>query len=182
MHSDDRTLLKAARRGDADALIALYEKYRGRVFAYAYYRTGRQQMVAEEIAAETFTRLAENVATINLKRGKSLLPWLYTVTRNLVNDYHRRGQRVSPAELSPRHRTPDPSPESLATITFDSERVHAAMANLSDDQREVLILRFLQGYGVRQSAEIMQIKEGNIKTLTRRALQNVRRQLGVRDV
>ena len=178
---NDYKLLKSARRGNADALITLYETYRERVFAYVYYRTGRQQMVAEEISAETFARLAENLHNIRLRRGKPLLPWLYTVARNLVNDHHRRNSRISVEPPSPNQHAPSPSPETLATLAFDSERVHQALANLSDDQLEVLILRFLQGHSVRESAELMQQNEGNVKTLTRRALQNVRRQLGVRD-
>ena len=178
---DDKTLLKAAQKGDANALIALYEKYKERVFAFAYYRLGRDVGLAEEVSAETFTRLASNLQTIKLHNNKPLLPWLYTVARNLITDQQRLNARFVNHEPSPRLPAQEPLPEAITTLAFDVERVLNVLEKLSDDQRDVLVLRFLQGYDVRETAEIMGKREGNIKTLTRRALRDVRRLLGESD-
>lgn len=176
--STDQTLLTAAQHGDRDALVALYERYRDRIYSFVWYRVKQDDQLAEEISAETFARLIKHLPTLHASQ-KPLLAWLYTVARNSITDQQRRNGKLSDGPLPESLISQLLTPEQAAQISFDAARSVNAMAQLKDSQRNVLILRFLDGMNVAETAETMGIEQGNVKTLTRRGLHKLRQLLAV---
>ena len=93
MPEDEFRLIQLAQRGDAEACAALYSRHYDAVYRYCYYRLGDSSL-AEDLAGEVFVRMVEKLDTFQL-RGRPLLAWLYTISRNLVADVHRdKGKAV----------------------------------------------------------------------------------------
>jgi RNA polymerase sigma-70 factor (ECF subfamily) len=110
-------------------------------------------------------------------RGRPFLAWLYTIARHCVVDHQRRNGRVALQPLS--EQLPDTAvgPEQQAHFTLEQQRLRQAVGQLTEAQRDVVILRFIEGRSVAETAELLDKTEGAVKTLTRRALAALRRQL-----
>ena len=140
------SLVEGLRRGDPDAFDAVYEAYRARVFGFLV-RLSRSRTVAEDLLDETWLRLVSKARV--LRADTSLLPWLFTVARNLYWTYRRScllEEAWDPAALALW-----PSPEASAS-PFEAaargelqRRLERALAQLSPQHREVLLLVGLEG-------------------------------------
>lgn len=157
------------------ALAAAFDAYYESLYRYAYVHL-RDREAAEDIAALAFHRLLDSRQSGRPPTG-NLRAWLYQVTRNLIVDHTRRQ----------RHRAHAPLTEAIAIAAdteadvdqlLRAERAHEAILRLNERQREVIILRFLQGLDVDDVAAILKVSTGAVKTLQHRALDNLRRMLG----
>lgn len=155
-------------------LAEIFDAYYEALYRYAYLHL-RDHDTAEDIAAAVFHKLLDSVE----KGHMPLTPraWLYQVARNLIIDHTRRQ----------RHRDHVALTETLAVAAnveatveglLRAERAHAAILGLNERQRNVIILRFLQGLDVSEVAIILNVSVGAIKTLQHRALENLRQVLG----
>lgn len=176
MERDEITLIRAAQDGDQTAVIALYEQHRDTVYTYVYHRVGRLPDAAEDITADVFVRMVSKLHTFKVK-DKPLLAWLYSIAHNLVIDYYRTVDKQNESPLTPSLQTGGMAVEAQVAHRIETEQVRSAMDGLTDPQRDVLICRFMNGLSVRETADMMERQEGAIKTLTRRAIAAVQRQL-----
>jgi RNA polymerase sigma-70 factor (ECF subfamily) len=173
--SEEEQLLRRVRALDESALGTVFDTYYPRLYRYIYQHL-RHQTTAEDLAAEVFARLLEQLAGGGGPR-KHLQAWLYRVAHNLVIDESRR--RI--------HRNHEPFQDWAAAGQQDVagdvhqalawQRAHAALAELTPQQREVIVLRFLEGCSHREVACILDTSEGAIKSLQHRALAAMRRAL-----
>lgn len=180
------TLVERAQRGDAEAFGLIYDRYRERLWRFVYYRVSSQQ-VAEDIVADTFLRALASINTVQW-RGKDLGAWLTTIARNLVTDYHKSGAyRMSvsvPAvyECTTMHIEPAPDTADLVADAALAAIVRDAVSYLTDDQRQVIELRFFQGLSVIETAAVMGKNEGAVKAVQYRAVCALRRLLDKAEV
>jgi len=138
---DERSLVTRLRAGDTGAFDEVYDAYRPRVFAFLL-RMSRNRTLAEDLLDETWLRLVSHAP--RLLGDTRLGPWLFTVARNLYWS-HRRDSLVEEtfaSELltlwpSP---APWPSPFDLAAAGELERRVERALATLSPQHREVVLL------------------------------------------
>jgi len=172
-------LIRGAQRNDRQAFDRIYALYADRIFRYLYYRLPDRQE-AEDLTADVFVRLLEKVDTYRPGQKDQVAifsGWLYRIAHNLLIDHLRkRGQRRhEPLEkaLLLDHRTP----ESDAEKALEWERLRNALARLTDEQQQVVVLRFLEGMRMKEVARIMEKSEGAIKALQHRALDALQRQL-----
>ena len=183
--SDER-LLRAYRDGDAGAFKELFERYRGPLFNFLLRRV-RDRSRAEELYQDIWTKVIERSDEF---RGESKFSsWLYTIARNRCIDHGRRMKLRSHDSLdAPRSDSgralvervanPGPSTEDLATGATLKERIAHAVEELPEDQREVFLLRQLQGLGFQEIAEIVGAPVNTVKSRMRYALERLQHQLG----
>lgn len=174
--SCERELVLQAAQGDETAILTLYEQHKTAVTTYIYYRLGGDQALAEEIAAEVFARMVAGLPRF-VYRERPFLAWLYTIARNCIKDHYRRDGRYPNQSLPEQHEDETAGPEQQAHLTLESVRLRQALAQITEAQRDVIILRFIEGRSVAETAALLDKKEGAVKTLTRRALAALRRQL-----
>jgi len=172
-YSEDQ-LLEAAIRYDEAALGELYDRYEAKIYSYIYRRTG-DPALAEDLGAQVFLKMLEAIR--NRKAWHSSFSgWLYRIAHNLVIDYYRqRGHQVQISlDDAPMLTDIDQNPVLATEMKLDAERLRAAISRLTDEQAEVISLRFLEGYNISEVAEMMNKTEGSIKALQYRAVATLR--------
>lgn len=176
---EERELAVRASRHDREAFGALYDRYITKIFQYIYYKVGSTSE-AEDLTAQVFLRAWEAIGGYEW-REYPFSAWLFRIARNLVVDFHRaRRDTVSlegtdgRSEIMPREEEqPDSSLQSL----FTSEQLRRAVSQLTDEQQEVIVLRFIEGYSTAEIASIMGKREGAIRGLQFRGLAALREML-----
>lgn len=176
----EEELVAQAAHGDETAVITLYQQHKTAVYTYVTYRIGGDSILAESITADVFTRMVAQLPRF-VYRGRPFLAWLYTIARHCVIDHQRRNGRVTLQQLSETHPDTAVGPEQQAHLSLEERRLRQAIGRLTEAQRDVVILRFIEGRSVAETAELLDKTEGAVKTLTRRALAALRRQLDQLD-
>ena len=173
MSQREAQLIERAKQGDSAAFRELYEQNYSKIFSYIYRRVSNQHL-AEDLAGDVFVRLVTKIDTYE-HRGRPLLAWLYTVAGNLVRDYHRKNSRVQWMPLDEREESQDKRPDSTVDLLLTSDVLAQAINELTDEQAQVVLLKFGEGLSNAEVAEIMGKREGSIKSLQHRALRSLRR-------
>ncbi len=174
---DERQLIQRAKQGEAAALSALYNKYVDRIFLYVRYRTGDDQ-IAEDITAEVFLRAIESIDKYEYQ-GVPFGAWLYRIAHARIIDFWRKSKHHQTAPLT------DPllqegaysSSENIETDFLLQHSLAAALRQLTDDQQNVVILKFMQGLSNAEIAQMLGKTEGAVKGLQWRALEALARLL-----
>lgn len=173
--NDETRLVKQAQAGEETAFVALYQQNQGAVYTYIYYRVGNQ-MTAEDLTAEVFVRLVDKIH--RFKPGKRpILAWLYTIAGNLVTDHYRRNGRATILPLNDEIRSNGHSPSYSVQKEQEHQRLVAAMRQLTEEQRQVVLLKFVERRSNAETGAILGKTEGAVKALQHRALAALRRAL-----
>lgn len=178
INADVREWVSQAQAGDAEAFGRLYDRYVEDVYRFAYGRLGERQ-AAEDVTSETFLRALRNIGAFTW-RGSDFGAWLVTIARNLVADHYRStGRRhetlvadVRDTDRPDTHRWTDPEQSALAHLT--NLTVLASVQRLTPEQRDCIVLRFLRGLSITETAREMGKNEGAIKLLQHRATRALR--------
>ncbi len=166
-------LVELARRGDKEAFGQLYDHYQPSVYRFLYYRVGSMTL-AEDLTAETFFRALRSMHSFRWQ-GKDFGAWLMTIARNLTADHFKAG-RTRLEQTTEDMQTLDttsegPEIEVLSSLT--NESLLRALGELPTEQRECLIMRFLQGLSIAETAEILGRSSGAVKQLQLRGVRNL---------
>jgi RNA polymerase sigma-70 factor, ECF subfamily len=168
-------LLERARQIDLDALAEIYDTFSPPIFRYAFRLTGSEDQ-AEECVAEVFSRFL-NALHAGGGPHQHLKAYLYRVAHNWITDQYRR-QPPPPlpfeAELlgSSDHDTAE-----NAVDNMDQAQVRAVLQLLTPDQRQVIVLKYYEGFTNEEAAEALHKPVGAVKSLQHRALDALRRML-----
>ncbi|MCU0522750.1 MAG: sigma-70 family RNA polymerase sigma factor [Anaerolineae bacterium] len=173
--NQDESLLSRARAFDAQALGQIYDAYFERLYRYAYRFVGDAHG-AEDVAAETLRRLLEALRDGHAPRHLS--GWLYRVAHNLAMDQHRQRPVGGLVALEPdRDLADDADTEADSEQRFARREVREALALLTPEQQQVVVLKFVEGYSNAEVGALMNKPEGAIKSLQHRALAALKRAL-----
>ncbi|NUW33670.1 sigma-70 family RNA polymerase sigma factor [Nonomuraea sp. SMC257] len=175
---DLRLLVLRAKTGDTEAFGTLYDRYVGLVYRYIYFRVGSHPL-AEDLTSETFLRALRRIAGFTWQ-GRDFGAWLVTIARNLVTDHFKSGRyrleiptgEVIDVPLDGAH-----IPENAVVTAIINDRVLRAVRELGPEQQECVVLRFLHGLSLAETALIMGKKSGAIKALQFRAVKALARAL-----
>jgi RNA polymerase sigma-70 factor, ECF subfamily len=166
-------LVEAAQRGDTDAFGRLYDRYVDVVHRYAYARLG-DRTLAEDVTSETFLRALRRIGSISYQ-GRDVGAWFITIARNLVLDHVKSGRNryevVSSEPVEPAPGIEGPEPAVLRRLS--AEELLRCVRQLPPDQQECVVLRFLQGLSVTETATVMARNVGAVKALQHRALRRL---------
>jgi RNA polymerase sigma-70 factor (ECF subfamily) len=168
-----RALVDLAKEGDADAFGQLYDNYVTGIFRFIYYRVGAPHL-AEDLTSETFVRGLRAIQRFNWQ-GKDFGAWLTTIARNLITDHFKssRSRLEIASETVPEGRTHAPSPEQEVLALISNELLFEAVSGLPAEQRDCILMRFVQGLSIAQTAAAMDRSEGAIKQLQLRAVRGL---------
>jgi RNA polymerase sigma-70 factor, ECF subfamily len=166
-------LVELARGGDADAFGLLYDHYHLSVYRFVYYRVG-SVAVAEDLVSETFFRALRSMSSFRWQ-GKDFGAWLMTIARNLTTDHFKAGRtrlEYATEDMSP-HDGPTEGPEGTVLAAMTNEALLSALTELPHEQQECLIMRFLQGMSIAETAAVLGRSDGAVKQLQLRAVRNL---------
>ncbi|UQX88868.1 sigma-70 family RNA polymerase sigma factor [Jatrophihabitans telluris] len=172
-HAEVWELVRAAQGGDGEAFGRLYDRYVDSVFKFVYYRVNDRQL-AEDFTSETFLRALRRISTINYQ-GRDIGAWFMTIARNIVFDHSKSARfrlEMTTGEVIEGDDRAD-SPEAAVLAHLTNERLLMAVNSLNDEQKECIVLRFLNGLSVAETAEIMDKNDGAIKALQHRAVKRL---------
>ena len=171
-------LLEQVQRFDEQALAEVYDQFSPGIFRYAVRLLGDANL-AEECTAETFYRFLKALHHGNGPKDH-LQAYLYRVAHNWITDYYRRNLpdiSVDSDRLAETESDRQPDPLEAAAQAQEQQRVRAALAGLTSDQRQVIILKYLEDWNNEQIAQALDKPVGAIKSLQHRALESLRRLL-----
>jgi RNA polymerase sigma-70 factor, ECF subfamily len=171
-------IARAATAGDVEAIGRLYDELVGPIYRYVAVRVRRRED-AEDLTHLVFERIVTALPRYH-HNGKPFAAWAFRIARNAVIDHQRRARPTEPLGLAA---------EAGDGIGLEAQSLHreevrelrAAIAHLTPDQREALLLRYAGGLSADEAAEVMGRRAGTIRGLTFRAIEALRRQLGGGD-
>lgn len=167
---DEAEFVRRIQQYDAEAWDEFYDTYFPKMYRYVYIHTGDRD-AAEDLAAQVFERACEGVRRFRY-RGVPLSAWLYKVAHNVVVDWQRKRGRSREVRPSGDYAGPDAMERSI-----QRDEIARAMASLTEEQRQVVFLRQIEGHSGASAGRIMGKNEGAIRSLEFRALAMLRKAL-----
>ena len=165
---DQEKIIARARRGDADAFEQLVVAYREQVFRLALRMCG-SEADADEVAQEAF--LSAWKALPNFRGESQFSTWLYQLTTHAAIDLMRREKRQIAADdiTEVSAADPAPSPQQQAEQSEQREIVRDAILQLAPEQREVVVLRFMEELSYEEIGAVLKLPSGTVKSRLNRA-------------
>jgi len=177
---EERRLVQSAKSGDSEAFAQLYNAYLERVYRYVYFHVSDDQ-TAEDIASQVFLKAWENLDRYRV--GSSpFLAWLYTIARNQVIDYYRTSKESASIDEVVSLPSTEKAVYEQVESRFDLQAMRGALQFLTEEQQEVLILRFIAGLETHEIACEMNKAEGAIRALQMRALQTLSKYMAEKEL
>jgi RNA polymerase sigma-70 factor (ECF subfamily) len=172
-HAETWQLVVAAQAGDGEAFGKLYDMYVDVVYRFVYFRVNDRGL-AEDFTSETFLRALRRIGTITYQ-GRDIGAWLVTIARNIIFDHSKSARNrleVTTGEFFESSESA-PSPETAVLESLTSDTLIAGIKALNPEQRECVVLRFVQGLSVSETAAAMGKNDGAIKALQHRAIRKL---------
>jgi RNA polymerase sigma-70 factor (ECF subfamily) len=177
-HLETWRLVGLAQDGDGEAFGQLYDRYVDTVYRFIYYRVN-DRALAEDFTSETFLRALRRISTISYQ-GRDIGAWFVTIARNIVLDHMKSARHrleITTADTIEGNDR-EPSPEAAVLESLASAQLMAAVKQLGEEQRECVMLRFIQGFSVSETATVMGKNDGAIKALQHRAVRKLAELVG----
>lgn len=165
--------VRRTQEGDAEAFGQLYDHYATLVYRYVYNRVG-DRATAEDVTSETFVRALRRIDSLSFQ-GRDVGAWLVTIARNIVLDHVKSSRyrlEVATADMRDADRATD-GPEDAVLAHLTNRELLACVQQLGSEQQECIVLRFIHGLSVAETAAIMGKKDGAIKALQHRAVRRL---------
>jgi RNA polymerase sigma-70 factor, ECF subfamily len=165
--SSDEQLMTAVMAGDQAALAALVTRHHAPLLGYLYRLVGGDRQLAEDLVQETLLNVLRQQT---YQAGRPFKPWLYMIATNLARDYFKsavvrqRWREGDDEETLLQLTDSDPGPEERALAAEQGNEVRMALAQLREEYRVVLLLRFYQGFSLQEIAETLHIPLGTVKS------------------
>jgi RNA polymerase sigma-70 factor (ECF subfamily) len=172
-------LVRRSQRGDQAAFAQLYDAYIDRIHRYIYFRVAEDDEMAEDITSQVFLKAWEKLDSY--QPGQSpFIAWLYRIAHNAVIDYYRTNKiAIALDEARPVEISHEDGTEEKLDLQFESQQLRAALQELTEDQQQVLILKFINGFSTPEIAQQLGKQQGAVRALQMRALQGLAKSLGV---
>lgn len=172
--TDEASLLQRARDRDPAALALIYDTYALKIYGYIYKHI-RDAQRAEDLTSTVFLKMLESLERNRFAKDK-LQSWLYRIAYHTIIDDVRRQKR---RPVQPLYETisqpPELDTEFILEKLLTRESIWLAVQQLTEDQKNVIILRFGEGLTAPQVAEILDKSEEAVRALQRRALINLKK-------
>ncbi|SDW36943.1 RNA polymerase, sigma subunit, SigX [Marinococcus luteus] len=168
-----------------DEFERLYEQYHHSLFQYLFYMV-RDRETAEELVQEVYIKVLHSFETFEGKSSEKT--WLYSIARHVGIDWIRKQNRkkrkwlgvlgpLSKEEM----RDPAPLPDEILTAKDDVREIYECMKGCSPDQRQVLMLRYVESLSIKEAAEVLGWSESKVKTTQHRAVKKIQELMESRE-
>ena len=172
LNIDVEPLVDRAAGGDTEAFGRLYDIYTDRIYQHIYYRTSNVED-ARDLTQEVFIKAWQGLP--KYKRTKTpFLGWLFTISHNRVIDYYRTRKDYNYLKDEIVMEDREKSPEKVVEDQFTQQEVRRAILKLPEDQQQVILMSFIEGFGYNEIAAALNKSEGNIRVIVHRALKRMR--------
>lgn len=174
----EKIILSRIRYGDKEAFGQVYDLYVDKIYRFIYFRVPSEE-IAQDLTSDCFLKVFQYL-TKDTSRIESLKAFIYQVARNLVIDYYRaRDKRPISIEneLTYEIAAKESNQEEKIEINFQLKEVERALTQIKDEWREIIILRYIEDYSIKEIAQILEKSEGAIRVLVHRALKALRKLL-----
>ena len=173
---DDAALIQAVRSLDHEALTEIFEEFAPALFKYLL-RLGTSTQEADQLVGDVFARLLEKVSE-GKGPEKNLRSYLFQIAYHLVIDEARDRQHLTALDIAEAVKEDKKPVQAQAEEKMLLEKVSAAMEKyLTEDQRNVLVLRFQQDFSLKETAEIIGKNVSAVKALQNRGINSLREAL-----
>ncbi|MFH1150176.1 MAG: sigma-70 family RNA polymerase sigma factor [Actinomycetota bacterium] len=167
-----------AARYDREAFAELFDRFFEGIRRYAYFHTGDEDL-ADDMAAEVFSQALASIENFT-DRGGTIGAWLYGIARNVVAGHFRKSGRLREVGLSDELAEPEEhGPVQKVFEEMSNRELYEALSTLPDMQREIVVLRFIEGYSVDCVAGIVGKRPGAVRALQHRAMISLRKVFGL---
>ena len=168
----DKILVKKVKKGNKEAFGSLYKRHLDSIYRYVFFRVRKDQKVAEDITQSVFFRALEKIDTFD-EEGVGFRPWIYKIAHNSVIDYYRKYKNQT--GLTETLIDESQNVEEKTLKDFEVQNVLNALDLLSDEQRQVIIMRFVSGLSGKETAKALGKNEEAIRSMQYRALKTLRK-------
>lgn len=174
IETDDDQLIALAGGGDRQAFGELYERYALRVFRHAQFLTG-DPVLAEDVTAQVFLKALEAIPRYE-SRGVPFVAWLLRITCNMVINHRKSAKNNGHSQIPENIEATGTffSPEDSCEVKVDGERVWREVRKLPCEQRQVIVMRFIDDLGYPDIAHVLGKTIGAVRVIQFRALANLR--------
>lgn len=170
--ADEEQLIEAARALQDEAWAEIYRRHARQVYSYIYFRLGDQH-AAEDLSADVFVKAIAGIKGY-VYRGTPILAWLYRIAHNVTADYRKGAARRAEHQTTDSAEDVEERTDALGALDQRSDMMNAIRA-LTEDQQQVILLRFYQDLSTAQVARVVGKPEGAVKALQARGLRSLRR-------
>ena len=180
MKPEGINLLKAAQKLDEEALTAIFDQFAPAIYKYTL-RLCHDQIVADNIVGDVFAQLLEQFGQGKGPRT-NLRSYLYQTAYHLVVDRSRDNQHNAPLEVAANSYASGqfaPTQSQIEERVMMEALISAMNTDLTEDQRHVIILRFLEDFSLKETAEIIGKEVNNIKVIQNRGIAKLRKAMGI---
>ncbi|MDG4749342.1 sigma-70 family RNA polymerase sigma factor [Micromonospora sp. WMMD718] len=178
-------LVTAAQAGDREAFAELFRRYRSLVFNIIYRRVNNREL-AEDLTQDVFVRALKSIERVTWQ-GRDIGAWFVTIARNIVIDHFKSGRyrlESTIGDTLTHHlgidfidHTPEGNPAASAVAHLVNVELLTAVKTLTVEQQDVIVLRFLHGLSVAETAAALGKNEGAVKAVQYRACRTLARLL-----
>lgn len=162
-------LIKRAKLGEKEAFGKLYEMYVDRIYRFVFFRVRQQKALAEDLTSDVFLRAWEHLDTFH--KG-SFQAWLYMIARNKVIDYFRITRQHT--ELDEHIVDEKENVEEKVMKKVSTEEVIDKLDILTDEQKEIILLRFVDDMSYKEIATLLGKREDAIRAMQYRAIKQLK--------
>ena len=174
--ADLRRLVDLAQRGDREALEGLYLIHFDRIYSYLHLSVGNRHD-AEDLTTQTFLKMLEAIGRFRWQSAP-FSAWLFRIAHNLSMDHFRATKRWQPEEEVPEPAgAQESSAEDEALQSIGRKSMLRLIEDLSNEQQQVLTLKFVFNFSNGEAATILEKTEGAVKSLQHRALASLQKRI-----
>jgi RNA polymerase sigma-70 factor, ECF subfamily len=175
MATGDDALLDRAKRGDRQALVAIYDAYYPALYRYIYRQVDGEES-ARDLTADVFQRFLEALHK-GIGPDQQLKAWLYRVAHNAVIDYYRRQQYRDHLPLLEQVINTHDDPVRLVEAHLTAVHLHQILRQLTPEQQQIIALKFFAGLNNEEIALVVGRSVGAVKARQHRAIAALQRHL-----
>lgn len=169
---DEATMVRLSQKGDQEMFASLYDTYLERIYRYVCCRVGDEHL-AEDITSQVFLKAWENLASYQVGQSP-FISWLYRIAHNAVIDHYRAKKITVPLEeISLGKLSHHDNVDERLDGQIQSKKLRDALKTLTDEQQQVLLLKFVGGMSTEEIAHHLGKHQGAIRALQMRGLQGL---------
>ncbi len=171
-YSNSYDVIARAQRGSPEETGMLYSHYHQSIYRYLFYRTGDPQ-TAEDLTADVFLKMVQALPSYRFETTP-FQAWLFQVARNLAIDHYRRTNAHPVVAIDENLDSEDHDLDHQVEVRLSSANLTRALVRLEETQRDVVLLRFIEGLPIAEAALVLHKSEDAVKALQRRGLKALR--------
>lgn len=170
-NENEKRLIRKAISGESSAFGLLYDKYQPKIYRFIFFRVGYREE-AEDLTHQVFLSAWQRIDNFR-DYGFPISSWLFRIARNRVIDYYRTKKIIEPIDYIP--EISQESDFNNIANKLNLEKIYSALQKLTESQREVIILRFIEGLSNREISDIIGKSNGAVRILQYRAISELKK-------